>query len=136
MVVNEVPAPALVVGAKKSDVAVALIRRFLGCDADDGNGAERPFPNNLPRVATANESRLAARPIGALQVMCAILLAIISGTDSFPIVTFEQDSFTIKKNPGTTTGSTYLFWQNLAITNMFEFPSVCIRFQSKHQLRE
>ena len=78
MVVHEVPAPALVVGAQESDVAVALIRRFLGRDPDDGNGAERPFPNNLPRMTTASESRLAARPIGALSVLCMIVLTMIS----------------------------------------------------------
>ena len=72
MVVHEVPAPALVVRAQESDVAVALVRRFLRRDADDGHGAERPLPYNLPRMTTASESRLAARPIGALHLSCMI----------------------------------------------------------------
>ena len=66
MVVNEIPSPALVVGAEEGDVAVALVRCLLCRDPDDGDGAQRPLPNNLPRVTTAGETRLAACPIGAL----------------------------------------------------------------------
>ena len=78
MVVNEIPSPALVVGAEEGDVAVALVRCLLCRDPDDGDCAQRPLPNNLPRMTTASESRLAARPIGALSVLCMIVLTMIS----------------------------------------------------------
>ena len=78
MVVNKVPSPALVVGAEESDVAVALVRCLLCRDPDDGDGAQRPLPNNLPRMTTAGESRLAACPIGALYMICFVVLTFTS----------------------------------------------------------
>ena len=78
MVVNEIPSPALVVGAEEGDVAVALVRRLLCRDPDDGDGAQRPLPNNLPRMTTAGKSRLSACPVGALYMICLVVMSIIS----------------------------------------------------------
>lgn len=66
VVVDQVPAPALIVAAQQSHVALALHGRPLGGDADDGHRAERAFPPDLPGVPTFREADLATCAVRAL----------------------------------------------------------------------
>jgi len=67
VVLDQVPAPALVVGAEKGHIAVALQRRLLGGYTDDGHGAQRSLPDHLPSVPTVAEPNLAPGRICALR---------------------------------------------------------------------
>lgn len=66
VIVHQVPAPALVVAAQQGHVALALHGRPLRGDADDGHGAQRPFPPHLPGVAALAEADLGPGAVGAL----------------------------------------------------------------------
>lgn len=66
MIVDQIPAPALLVGAQQRYVAVALQRRRFGCDTDDSHRAERSLPDHLPRVAAVPEADLGARGVRTL----------------------------------------------------------------------
>ena len=66
VVVDQVPAPALVVTAQKSHVALALHRRALGGDADHCHGAEGAFPPDLPGVPPFQKADLAPGTVRAL----------------------------------------------------------------------
>ena len=61
VVVHQVPAPALVVGAKEGHIAVALVGGLPGGDTDDGHRAQGTLPDDLPRVAAATETNLVER---------------------------------------------------------------------------
>ena len=65
-IVNQVPAPALVVAAQQSHVALALHGGTLGGDADHCHGAQGPLPPHLPGVPALREANLGARAIRAL----------------------------------------------------------------------
>lgn len=66
VVVDQVPAPALIVAAQQSNVALTLHGRPLGGDADDGHRAEGAFPPDFPGVPAFREADLAAGAICAL----------------------------------------------------------------------
>ena len=66
VVVYEVPAPALLVTAQQSYVAVALVRSLLGRDPDNRHRAQRPLPYDLPGVPTATEPDFATGSVRAL----------------------------------------------------------------------
>lgn len=66
MVVNEIPAPTLLVAAQQGHVPVALHRGRLGSDSHNGHRAERAFPPHLPTVPTVRETERAAGPVRAL----------------------------------------------------------------------
>ena len=66
VVVDQIPAPGLVVRAQEGDISVALIGRFLGGYADYGHRAQGSFPYDFPRMATLSEANLSSRAIRAL----------------------------------------------------------------------
>lgn len=66
VVVDQVPAPALIVAAQQGHVALTLHGRPLGGDADDGHRAKGAFPPDLPGVPAFREADLAARAVRAL----------------------------------------------------------------------
>lgn len=66
VVVDQVPAPALIVAAQQGHVALTLHGRPLGGDADDGHRAEGAFPPDLPGVSAFREADLAACAVRAL----------------------------------------------------------------------
>ncbi|TNN72240.1 hypothetical protein EYF80_017524 [Liparis tanakae] len=66
VVVDQVPAPALVVTAQQRHVALALQGRPLGGEADHCHGAERAFPPDLPGVPPFRKANLAPGAVRAL----------------------------------------------------------------------
>jgi len=72
IIFGQIPAPAVLVGADERDVAVALERRVLGGDADDGDRAQRAVPLDLPGVAAVLEADLAADGVRALRDWVAV----------------------------------------------------------------
>lgn len=66
VVVDQIPAPTLVVAAQQSHVTLALHRRALCGDAYDCHGAQGAFPPDLPGVPPFHEADLASRAIRAL----------------------------------------------------------------------
>ena len=72
VVVDEVPAPTFAVVAEQCNVAVALQLRRFRRDADNGDGAQRTLPPDLPAVAAIAEADLTACAIGALRHRVAV----------------------------------------------------------------
>jgi len=66
VVVDQVPAPALVVTAQQGHVALALQGRPLGGEADHCHGAKRAFPPDLPGVPPFRKANLAPGTVRAL----------------------------------------------------------------------
>lgn len=67
VVVDQVPAPALVIAAQQGHVSLALHRRPLCGDAYHRHGAQRAFPPDLPGVTPfrkANFSTCTVRTLG------------------------------------------------------------------------
>lgn len=66
VVVDQVPAPALIVAAQQGHIALTLHGRPLGGNADDGHRTERALPPDLPGVPAFREADLAACAVRAL----------------------------------------------------------------------
>lgn len=66
VVINQVPAPALVITAQQGHVALALHGRSLCGDAYHCHRAKRAFPPDLPGVPSFWEADLAACAVRAL----------------------------------------------------------------------
>lgn len=66
VVVDQVPAPALVVAAQQGHVALALHGRPLGGDAYHRHRAQGPLPPDLPGVPPFREADLAPCAVRAL----------------------------------------------------------------------
>lgn len=66
VVVNQVPAPALVITAQQGHVSLALHGRPFRSNAYHGNGAKRAFPPDLPGVPPLRKADFATCPICAL----------------------------------------------------------------------
>ena len=67
VVVYQVPAPALVVGAQQWYVTMALVGGLLGGDAHNSHGAQGTLPDDLPGMTTAAEPAATAGAICALE---------------------------------------------------------------------
>lgn len=66
MIVDEIPAPALLVGAQQRHIAVALQCRRARRNPNDGHRAQRSLPHHLPRVASVAKADFRSRRIGTL----------------------------------------------------------------------
>lgn len=60
MVVDQIPSPTLVIGAKQSNIPMTLIGSFFSGNTDHGYRAQRTLPNDFPRVSSASKSQLAS----------------------------------------------------------------------------
>ena len=67
VVVDQVPAPAVRVGAEQRQVAVTLEAGFAGGHADHGHSAQRALPHHLPGVPAVTEAALPPRCVRALR---------------------------------------------------------------------
>ena len=67
VIIDQIPAPTLIVGAQQGHVTVTLVRGLFGGDADHGHGAQRSFPDNLPTVSAAFEPDFTPGAVGALR---------------------------------------------------------------------
>ena len=66
VVVDQIPAPALVIAAQEGDVAVAVVGGLFSGYPDDSHRAQGTLPDNLPGVSTSTEPELAPGPIRGL----------------------------------------------------------------------
>ena len=72
VIVDEVPAPALVVAAQQRYVAGLLERRRACADSNDSGRPQRSLPPHLPAVSARTEARLAASAVRTLRHRVAV----------------------------------------------------------------